>query len=121
VNLFDSLAVMHGLDLTKPEDIARFGAVVVSAMEAVRGQPNVLHGWRIQSMFAYVAASLGAVDVVKEEDAGRLIARPINLRVPDYRLVLQSGKRGFRRGEELPQAVTVSTIQPARVRSRWTE
>src|SRR5687768_2078302 len=95
VSLFDSLAVMHGLDLTKPEDVARFGSVAANAMEAVRGQPNVLHGWRIQSMFAYVAASLGAVDVVKEEDAGRLIARSENLQVPDYRLVLQDGKEYF--------------------------
>lgn len=91
VSLFDALAAMHGLDLTKPEDVARFGAVAVKAMESVRAQPNVLHGWRTQSMFAYVAASLGNAEVVKEEDAGRLIAREENLQVPDYRLLLRDG------------------------------
>jgi hypothetical protein len=95
VNLFDSLALAHGLDLTKPDDAARFGSVAAQAMAEVRAQPTVLHGWRVQAMFAYVAASLGEVDVVKEEDAGRLVARSATLQVPDYRVVLRSGEEFF--------------------------
>lgn len=95
VNLFDSLAAAHGLDLTRPEDAARFGAVAAEAMAEVRAQPAVLHGWRVQAMFAYVAASLGGVDVVKEEDAGRLVARSGTLQVPDYRVVLRNGEEFF--------------------------
>lgn len=95
IDLFDSLARKHELDLTEPKDVARFATVVEAAVAAGRGQAIVLHGRRVQAMFAYVAASLGEIEVIKEEDAGRVISRSKTIQTPDYRVLLESGEEFF--------------------------
>jgi hypothetical protein len=95
IDLFDSLARKHELDLTEPKDVARFATVVEAAVAAGRGQAIVLHGRRVQAMFAYVAASLGEIEVIKEEDAGRVISRSKTIQTPDYRVLLENGDEFF--------------------------
>jgi hypothetical protein len=95
IDLFDTLAQKHGLDLSESKDIARFATVVEAALSEGRGRAIVLHGRRVQAMFAYVAASLGETEVIKEEDTGRLISRSKTVRPPDYRVLLGNGEEFF--------------------------
>jgi len=56
-----------------------------------KADPIVIHGRRIESMFGYVAASLGKCLAIKKEDAGDIYAVDTGMKPPDYRIVLDSG------------------------------
>lgn len=53
----------------------------------------LLHGLRTQSMFEALLVSLGAVELLKQEDAGEIYAFDETLEVPDFRLVLRDGSQ----------------------------
>ncbi|HXS99249.1 MAG TPA: hypothetical protein VN915_01080 [Elusimicrobiota bacterium] len=63
-----------------------------STLERVRNTPILIQGTRTEKMFGFVAASLGWCAAVKEEDAGELYSLDLNLRMPDYRLVLKDSR-----------------------------
>ncbi|MCE3233659.1 MAG: hypothetical protein K0R98_1916 [Rickettsiaceae bacterium] len=46
------------------------------------------HGFRIESMFAYIAGALGRCALIKQEDAGLCLVGEENINIPDYRLIL---------------------------------
>jgi len=45
--------------------------------------PARIHGFRTQTMFAYVAAALGQCELICEEDAGDFYSRRNGIRRPD--------------------------------------
>src|SRR5207237_10049330 len=53
----------------------------------------LLHALRTQSMFEALLVSLGAVELLKQEDAGEIYAFDETLEVPDFRLVLRDGSQ----------------------------
>src|SRR5205809_169365 len=46
-----------------------------------------LHGFRVESMFAYVAAAMGSCQLISEEDAGLFLEATGDLRRPDFRII----------------------------------
>jgi len=51
-----------------------------------------VYGFRVQAMFETVVASLGKVQLLKQEDAGSAYyAGDVDLAIPDYRVVLNDG------------------------------
>ena len=52
------------------------------------GNDRLLQGLRTQSMFESLVASLGAVEILKQEDEGEIYVSDDTMRVPDFRVVL---------------------------------
>jgi len=64
---------------------------------AAKHQKNqiLIHGLRIQTMFAYFAAALGGCQIIQEEDSGDFFAASDNLKRPDFRILLHTGQEMF--------------------------
>lgn len=60
---------------------------LVGTMRAAKENPIMLHGFRAQGMFGYVAAALGQCQLVQELDAGELYYAGDELLPPDYLLI----------------------------------
>ncbi len=92
LDLFTSLGLTHGFTLIDGRGHGDFVQLVERSFNAAVRNPIILHGRRVQSMFSYVVASLGRVQMIKEEDAGEtLVTDPDSIRVPDFLLVLDDG------------------------------
>lgn len=50
--------------------------------------PTMIHGQRVEAMFAYIVASLGKAVLIKKEDSGDVFTSLDRIRIPDYRIVL---------------------------------
>ena len=93
--LYDAIGRKHGFDLGDDTSSDKFLGRVGKLLRQNRSDPILVHGQRVQSMFGYVAASMGKCAVIKQEDSGELYAVDTGLRIPDYRIVLDSGDRFF--------------------------
>ncbi len=70
MRIIDDYARSRGLDIRDQANQEAFLADLGKQIESNRTNDILAHGLRIQTMFAYVAAALGACRVIKEEDAG---------------------------------------------------
>jgi hypothetical protein len=71
-----------------PADVA---AQLASMFDAAR-TPIRLHGTRVEEMFTYAIAAVGAVRAIKREETDDLVfAVPESVVVPDFRVVLEDG------------------------------
>lgn len=52
-----------------------------------------MHGFRVQAMFAYVAAALGHCKLITEEDSGIFFDGVGDLRRPDFRVLIRDGSQ----------------------------
>jgi hypothetical protein len=91
IDLFSAIGRRKGLRLGDAKSEKRFLSSVSKSYQQSKENTIVLHGRRTESMFAYVAASLGKAQVVKEEDAGEVYAVDPTILPPDYRIVLEDG------------------------------
>ncbi|WP_339101302.1 hypothetical protein WKQ99_10235 [Pseudomonas atacamensis] len=55
--------------------------------------PNILHGKRVEALFAHVAGALDRCKFIKQEDSGAMFSDGKNLQAPDYSLILKDGRR----------------------------
>ncbi|PYR88347.1 MAG: hypothetical protein DMF84_28545 [Acidobacteria bacterium] len=88
MDLFDVIGPSADLKLNDSGVLQTFLNSVSDAFTSAQGTPTLLHGRRVEAMFAYVAAALGKCIAIKEEDAGDLYASSTDLQAPDYRLIL---------------------------------
>ncbi len=92
MELLEHLTATGKIDLLDPMSIETGLSDAMSEIRSLASDHGHLHGFRAQRMFSYVAASLGQVAMVKEEDAGFLYSAD-ELATPDFRLVLKSGSQ----------------------------
>ena len=92
LDIADTLARAAQRDLTDPVAFENIIADIgTNAQNALRNE-IALHGRRVESMFAYVAAALGKCTLVRQEDIGDIyIESHEDCLVPDYRLILKDG------------------------------
>ena len=91
IDLFDAIGSKQGFKLGDADSEKAF---LESISKSFREKtPIILHGRRVEAMFAYVAASLGRCAAIKQEDSGEIFTSDPAVRVPDYRLVLRDGKQ----------------------------
>lgn len=78
----------------KIDSAKELNPIFEETVEKLRSESHRKHGFRIESMFAYVAGALGKCLLVKQEDAGGvcLTSKVIDMQVPDYRLVLDNSE-----------------------------
>lgn len=115
LDLFDAVARHAGYRVGHPADYDKFVSQMGEALRRASANPMVLHGRRAQSMFGFVAASLGQCQLIREEDAGEVYCAD-SLSIPDYRLVLKSGTQLF---VEVKNCNSVGTEVPIKFRTDY--
>lgn len=95
IDLFDAVGRKCGFRLEDVSSQQRFIDSVSKSFHESKDNPIVLHGRRVQAMFAYVAASLGRCIAIKPEDAGEIFAADTSIQAPDYRVVVEPGNEFF--------------------------
>src|SRR5437870_9497189 len=63
---------------------------VRTSLEIALGSDTFMYGQHTQALFEALAVSLGAVKLLKREDAGDVFADE-ELEIPDYRAILRTG------------------------------
>ena len=92
LDLFTAMSRSRGFKIGEPAAIEEFSQVMRESIQLVQENRNILHGKRVEAMFAHVVGSLGACRLIKAEDTGEIFFDGDEIRVPDYRLILKTGK-----------------------------
>lgn len=95
LDVFRMLAQQEDYEFSDPDSGAKFVNKLSEEFTRAKNNPIMLHGFRVQAMFEYVAASLGRCNLIKTEDAGGLHTKDPNVKVPDLRVLLIDGKEFF--------------------------
>lgn len=86
MRIIDNYARAHGHNIHDPKNQDGLLAELKAQIDQNRDNPALIHGMRIENMFAFIAASLGKCRIIKKEDAGDIYAEP-DISVPDFRIV----------------------------------
>ena len=89
---FAEYARKEGVALDEPQLAEGFIERVKGVVKDHLENPIVRHGFRVQSMFAYVAACLGRCAIITEEDSGEFYATDRETRRPDFRVLKTDGE-----------------------------
>jgi len=99
------------LPVTHRDRVDSIASALRGGMASVLGKESILHGWRVQNLFAEVVAALGTVQLLKSEDVGDCYfsgAKPkpadFRIRSADGRLMLTEVKNVYGR-HRLPSLV----------------
>lgn len=95
LDLFSTIGREKGYSFDKGAHDQDFLSAIETSLQKGRKNPILLHGRRIETMFAYVAASLGNCVAIKQEDEGELYVLNPDIRQPDYRLALNDSSEFF--------------------------
>lgn len=91
LELYTALARQQGYRIDVPEDLEAFHHQVSTSLKATLANPNILHGKRVEAMFAHVLGALGECRYIKQEDGGASFSNSGKFLVPDYRVVTNTG------------------------------
>ena len=95
IDLLDAFLNKKSLKLSDKSITQSFVQSLSDEINQNKTNPIMLHGRRIESMFGYVAASLGKCAAIKQEDKGDLYSTDIRMQSPDYRVILDNGHEFF--------------------------
>ena len=87
----DDFARKKGLSITDPATRDQLVEVLGTSIQDNVDKASRLHGLHAQSMFAYMAAAMGACQLIGEEDSGALFDRDGDLQRPDFRIITRDG------------------------------
>ena len=93
LDLYGAMARVYGYKLDNQEHADEFIKRVKASFERSKAKPIMLHGKRIEALFAYVVGALGNASIIKQEDAGDIYAPDDSILVPDYRITLNGGEQ----------------------------
>lgn len=89
LNLYTAIGREAGYKLGSEAHYQHFIGAVEKSLKASQANLNMLHGKRVEALFAHVAGALGQCLMVKAEDAGEIFVAEGAMKIPDYRLVLR--------------------------------
>lgn len=95
IDLFTALSREHGYKLNVEEDANDFIKRIRNSLKASKDNVNLLHGKRVESLFAHVAGALGNCRLIKQEDSGEAFTTEQDIQAPDYRVILKDGSQYF--------------------------
>ena len=90
LELYSALSREEGFQINAPGDLEAFHRRIGESLQATLSNPNVLHGKRVEAMFAYVAGAMGRCKYLKQEDGGSAFASSDDYVAPVYRIVTHS-------------------------------
>ncbi|WP_143494807.1 MULTISPECIES: hypothetical protein [unclassified Pseudomonas] len=93
VELFTAMSREHDYELQSTKDQADFLSKIGASIKSAADDQRLLHGKRVEGLFQHVAGALGGCLMIKPEDSGAMVAAGLNIRAPDYSVVLKSGLR----------------------------
>ncbi len=93
LHLFEAHLRAQGGTLHDPEAPGEFFASLGEPLTTAIGDSTLLRGLRAEALFEALVVSLGQVDLLKQEDSGRVWTGRGGLKVADFRIVLQDGTR----------------------------
>ena len=89
LNLYTAIGREAGYQLGSDAHYQHFIKAVEKSLKAGQANLSMLHGKRVEALFAHVAGALGRCLIVKTEDAGDIFVADGDVKIPDYRLVLR--------------------------------
>lgn len=95
IELYAALARDQGYVLNAPAHQTDFIDRVDRSIKAAADNSALIHGKRVEAMFAHVAGGLGSCALIKQEDSGNVFAENEELQAPDYKIILKSGEQFF--------------------------
>lgn len=93
MDLYKAMARQEGYKFSDPDSSRKFIDKLSADFSNAKSNPITVHGLRTQTMFEHIAAALGHCVVIKAEDSGDILVSDDKLRVPDFRVLLQSGQQ----------------------------
>lgn len=90
LELFSQLSQKYEYNLTDPNSTNEFSIKIKDSLEKSKTDKTLIYGKRIESMFAFVARTLGKAKLIKQEDAGNYYYSGEEITIPDYRIVLDN-------------------------------
>jgi hypothetical protein len=85
LRMLDDFARSEGLSIKDENTIKRFTDHLLVTVKKHRDNPALVHGFRVESMFAHIAAAMGECELITEEDSGSFFSLNTNIRRPDFR------------------------------------
>ena len=95
VELFTAMGRNHDYKINADGDIEDFLQRVGRSLKDSQKNLTMLHGKRVEAMFAHVAGALGKCRMIKQEDSGSLFVGADEVEIPDYRIILLDGTSYF--------------------------
>jgi len=114
LRMLDDFAQSEGLSIKDEIASVKFIDRLSSTVQKQRSDPIHVHGFRVESMFAHVAAALGKSQIITEEDSGVFFSSEEDIRRPDFRLVTNEGEqllievKNFRQKDPMDPFISVS-------------
>lgn len=93
--LFHVLAAKSGFSTVDENGTKEFINLISQSISKQKKNPVMFYGKQAESMFGYIAAALGNVKVIRQEDTGDIYSSNVDTQPPDYRLVLKDGYEFF--------------------------
>jgi Holliday junction resolvase len=91
----DQFSRSLGLNLSDKKGLEKFIQHLSDTANAHQKNKILIHGLRIQTMFAYFAAALGGCKIITEEDSGDFYAETSEVKRPDFRIVSHQDQEFF--------------------------
>lgn len=110
LELYSAVSGQQGYRIGIGDDLEDFKQRIGAGLKATLQDPNVLHGKRVEAMFAYVLGALGGCKYIKQEDGGAVFASTENFEIPDYRVVTNEGELLLIEVKKTPQEGTRFTL-----------
>ena len=95
LRLLDDFARLRNLSIADVSTQSQLLDELGKTLHTHRTDPIRLHGFRVQAMFAYIAAALGGCKLITEEDSGIFFDAIGNLTRPDFRLITCENQQFF--------------------------
>lgn len=95
IDLFTAIGREQGYKLSVPGDVEKFIGRISRSLQTSQDNPILIHGKRVESLFAHVAGALGHCVFIKHEDSGETFSTNQNIIAPDYKVVLKTGEQFF--------------------------
>jgi hypothetical protein len=92
LRMLDEFVQSHRLGLSDHAAESVFLKKLSTALREHRKNPALIHGFRAQTMFAYLAAALGGCKIITEEDSGEFYVADPEFKRPDFRILTHEGK-----------------------------
>jgi|SRR5882672_1269622 len=89
----DRLVRAKGLNIREPTNTQAIFDELRNQFARTQPDDIFFHGHRVETLFGYVAASLGRCRLIKREDAGEVFSSVDGLRIPDYRIATTDGRQ----------------------------
>lgn len=95
LRMLDDFAQSEGMSINDEIIFQNFIQSISNKVKRHRDNPIRIYGFRVEAMFAHIAAALGSTQLITEEDSGSFFSIDEKIRRPDFRLITKSGEQFF--------------------------